>query len=144
MRRATYELAVIKLVSKCCPHISGAGLVTPGVDRQLGYLVPESERPRGDRGCIVFQHSSDDQEDELEERLVGWANSVAAGGAIGDEVDEVGEWAEGDIPEDSGDESEENASEESTIDRRRPPFISICKRSGGGSTNRKALAAEFH
>lgn len=28
-------------------NITGAGLVTPGVDRQLSYLVPESERPRG-------------------------------------------------------------------------------------------------
>lgn len=31
----------------CSPYITGAGLVTPGVDRQLSYLVPESERPRG-------------------------------------------------------------------------------------------------
>lgn len=55
----------------------------------------------------------------------------------------LGEWAEGDIPEDSGDESEENASEESTIDRRRPPLFQYVRDRGGGSTNHKILVVVF-
>lgn len=62
---------------------------------------------------FVFQYSTEDQEDELVEMLIGWANSVTAGESNEDIADVLGEWAEGNIPEDSGDESEENASEDS-------------------------------
>lgn len=63
---------------------------------------------------------SEDQEDELVEMVIGWANSVTfliwietVGESNEELVDVLREWAEGDVSEDSNDESEDDASEDS-------------------------------